>query len=290
MTEAWRGILFFLAAWAVVPGIDVSAKLLGNWGYPVFMAVWGRFAFSLLILSPALMTRRRIIFRPPAEAGKHVLRGVCLVMATLGFFLGLRVMPMADALATYFIYPFVVTAFSPLFLGEHPGWRRWTAVGFGFVGSLIVIRPTLDGVPMGTLYVLGAALAFAGYNLLTRGLSGQGDPWRTLTFQSMVGFIITSVAVPWFWRTPDAQGLLFFLLMGASATLGHYFIIRAYEHAPAPVLAPFAYFEIAIATVLGFLVFGDFPDQWTWTGVAVIVTSGIVIAIRERRAPSDTQA
>jgi drug/metabolite transporter (DMT)-like permease len=254
------------------------------------MAVWGRFAFSLLILSPALLTRHRTIFRPPANAGMHALRGVFLLLSTLGFFLGLRALPMADALAIYFIYPFIVTALSPLFLGEHPGWRRWTAVGFGFIGSLIVIRPTLEGVPMSTLYLLGAALSFAGYNLLTRGLSGQGDPWRTLTFQTLAGFVICSVALPWFWKTPDVQGLLLFLLMGAAATFGHYFVIRAYEFAPAPVLAPFAYFEIATATLLGFLVFGDFPDQWTWTGVAVIVLSGIVIAVRERRAPSDTQA
>lgn len=286
----WRGILFFLAAWAVVPNIDVAAKLLGQWGYPVLLAVWARFAFSLLILSPALLTRRRSIFMPPPDARMHVFRGVLLVLATFGFFLGLRTMAIADALAAYFVYPFLVTALSPIFLGERPGWRRWTAVGFGFLGSLIVIRPTMDGVPMGTLYVLGAAVAFAGYNLLTRGLSRQADPWQTLTFQSLVGFAVTSLALPWIWQAPDLPGLGLMLMLGAAATLGHYLLIRAYTLAPAPVLAPFAYFEIVMATILGYLVFGDFPDRWTWAGVAVIVASGIVIAIRERKAPSDTQA
>ncbi len=290
MTQIWRGILFFLAAWAVIPNMDVAAKLLGQWGYPVVMVVWGRFAFSLLILSPALLTRRRDIFRPPAEAGKHVLRGLLLVAATIGFFMGLKTMALADALATYFVYPFLVTALSPLFLGEHPGWRRWTAVGFGFLGSLIVIRPSLEGLPMGTVYVLGAAVMFAGYNLLTRGLSAQDDPWRTLAFQSIVGFIVMSVALPMFWQAPDAAAFGLFCVLGIAATLGHYLLIRAYGLAPASVLAPFAYVEIIIATTLGYLVFGDFPDIWTWAGVSVIAASGIVIAIRERRAPSDTQA
>jgi drug/metabolite transporter (DMT)-like permease len=286
----WRGILFFLAAWTVVPNIDVAAKLLGQWGYPVLLAVWARFAMSLVILSPALLTRRRTIFTAPPDARMHVLRAALLAVATFGFFLGLKTMSIADALATYFVYPFLVTALSPLFLGERPGWRRWTAVGFGFVGSLIVIRPTLAGVPAGTLYVLGAALAFAGYNLLTRGLSRQADPWQTLTFQSLVGFAITSVALPWIWQAPDLPALGLMLMLGAAATLGHYLLIRAYMLAPAPVLAPFAYFEIVVATALGYLVFGDFPDRWTWAGVAVIAVSGIVIALRERRAPSDTQA
>jgi len=288
VNETRRGILFFLAAWSVVPVIDVSAKLLGNWGYPVFMTVWGRFAFSLLILSPVLLTKRRDIFlQPPREAGKHVLRGFFLVAATLLFFLGLRTMPIADALATYFVYPFLVTALSPLFLGEHPGWQRWSAVGLGFIGSLVVIRPSVEGLSMGVIYILGAAVAFAGYNLLTRGLSRQDDPWRTLTFQCLVGFAVTSLALPFYWQTPDALAFSMFILMGASATFGHFLFIRAYDFATAPVLAPFAYFEIVIATVLGFAVFGDFPDNWTWAGVAVIVTSGIIIALRERRAPSD---
>jgi drug/metabolite transporter (DMT)-like permease len=218
--------------------------------------------------SPALLAGRRDIFKPPLEAGKHVFRALLLMAATFGFFTGLKTMALADALATYFVYPFLVTALSPLFLGEHPGWRRWTAVGFGFLGSLIVIRPSLDGLPVGTLFVLGAALAFAGYNLLTRGLRGGGDPWKT----------------------PDATALAMFALIGVAATLGHYLLIRAYSLAPAPVLAPYAYAEIITATALSYLVFGDFPDAWTWTGVAVIAMSGVVIAIRERRAPSDTQA
>ena len=289
-SDTTLGILLFLAAWAVVPNMDVAAKLLGQWGYPVAMIVWVRFAASLVILSPALLTGRRDIFKPPREAGKHVFRALLLMVATFGFFTGLKTMALADALATYFVYPFLVTALSPLFLGEHPGWRRWTAVGFGFLGSLIVIRPSLDGLPVGTLFVLGAALAFAGYNLLTRGLRGGGDPWRTLAFQSLVGFLAMSVAVPFFWKTPDATALAMFALIGVAATLGHYLLIRAYSLAPAPVLAPYAYAEIITATLLSYLVFGDFPDAWTWTGVAVIAASGIVIAIRERQAPSDTQA
>tara|TARA_E500000331_G_scaffold319098_1_gene331565 strand:+ start:2300 stop:3199 length:900 start_codon:yes stop_codon:yes gene_type:complete len=280
-SSPWRGIGFFVAAWFVVPNMDVAAKLLGQWGYPVLMVVWARFAFSLLILLLVIPFEGKSIFLFPREPGKHVMRALLLVLATVGFFHGLKTMPLADALATYFVYPFLITALAPIFLAERPGWRRWTAVGFGFVGSLIVIRPGLNGLSEGTVYVLFAALAFSGYNLMTRSLRDKDDPWRTVTFQSLIGLVATTPFLFWYWHAPAIDGFFLFIVIGFAATLGHYFLVRAFALAPAPVLAPFAYVEIVAATVLGYIVFGEFPDIWTWTGVAVIAASGIVIAVRE---------
>ena len=279
-----KGIAFFVAAWAIVPGMDACAKLLGDMGYPVLMTVWGRFAFSVLLLLPLLATRRhRRAFSWPREPMTQFLRGLFLVAATFGFYMGLRTLPLAAALAIYLVYPFLVTALSPLVLGEMPGLRRWAAICVGFTGSVLIIRPGFGTVPPGTLYVLGAAAAFAGYNLLTRRIAGRADPWQTLVFQAAVGTAITTLTLPIAWQTPDLLGLALFCGMGLTATAGHYLLIRAYDNAPAPVLAPFGYVEIISATALGFFIFGDFPDALTWAGVAVISASGVYIGFRERR-------
>jgi len=278
-----KGIAFFLAAWAVVPAGDACAKLLANQGYPVLMIVWARFGFSLLMLLPLLATRHRGAFRMPEHVAMQITRVAFLIAATFGFYMGLRTLPMADALAIYFVYPFLITALAPLVLGETPGLRRWLAIVVGFAGSLLVIRPGFGAMPPGTGFVLFAAAAFAGYNLLTRRIAGRDGSWRILVFQAGAGAVILMPLLLFQWRTPDAGGLMLFLGLGATATFGHYLLIRAYSYAPAPVLAPFGYFEIVFATALGFAIFGDFPDALTWAGVAVIVLSGIYIGVRERR-------
>lgn len=283
LSDRAKGILFFLAAWAVIPIMDACAKALGNMDYPSLMITWGRFAFSIILLLPLLMGRRRNAFSLPPDKGTQTLRALCLVLATTGFYMGLRTLPLADALAIYLIYPFIVTALSALVLGEMPGVRRWVAIAVGFMGSLLIIRPGFDGVPLGTVFILGAAIAFAGYNLLTRRIAGRSDPWQTLVFQAGIGSAVTSMALPFAWRTPELDGLTLFVGMGVAATVGHYLLIRAYDYAPAPVLAPFGYFEIISAAALGYFVFGDFPDALTWAGVAVIVLSGVYIGFRERR-------
>jgi len=278
-----KGIAFFIAAWAVIPAMDACAKLLANMGYPILMIVWGRFAFSAFVLLTLLATRHRTAFSLPDNMAVQMGRVGLLITATFGFFMGLRTLPMADALAMYFVYPFLITAFSPLVLGEMPGLRRWLAIGIGFAGSLLVIRPGFGGAPPGTVFILFAAAAFAGYNLLTRRIAGRGGSWQTLVFQAIAGALVMTFVLPVAWKTPDVTALMLFIGMGLAATLGHYLLIRAYENAPAPVLAPFGYFEIISATALGFFVFGDFPDHLTWAGVGVIAASGIYIGWRERK-------
>ena len=287
MDRRRTGILLYVAAWAIVPVMDACAKTLGNLGYPVLMIVWARFAMSFIMLLPLLLGPRRSAFHRPADLSQQGFRVVLLVAATLGYFQGLQSLPLADALAIYFVYPFLITAFAPIVLGEIPGVRRWAAIGVGFMGSLLVIRPGFGEVPPGAGYVLAAAAAFAGYNLLTRRVAGDGGHWQVLVFQMLAGTLLTTPLLMIGWHTPDAFALMLFAGMGLASVGGHYLLIRAYQFAPAPVLAPFSYFEIISATVLGFAVFGDFPDKLTWAGVAIIAASGIYIGFRERRMKPD---
>ena len=275
------GILMMLVAMTVIPVMDASAKYLSD-HIGTLQLVWARYTFHLLILLPFVVYRYgRRTFRSE-RPGFQILRGGMLFTSTGLFFAAISLMPLADAIATVFIYPFIITALSPAVLGERVGIRRWIAVAVGFVGAVIVIRPAGDVVNPGVLLAAAAGAVYAFYVLSTRKLAGVDPPLVTLAFTGLVGALAASVTLPFVWVTPAAADWPFMLIMGLCAAIGHFFLISAHERTKASILAPFGYFEIVMATVLGFAIFGDFPDGLTWLGIAVIVASGIYISIRER--------
>ena len=275
------GILMMLVAMAVIPAMDACAKYLSD-HIGTLQLVWARYFFHLMFLLPYVLYRYGRHALRSARPGFQILRGAMLFTSTALFFAAISLMPLADAIATVFIYPFIITALSPLVLGEAVGVRRWAAVAVGFVGALIVIRPAGDVVNPGVLLAAAAGSVYACYVLSTRKLAGVDPPLVTLTFTGLVGALAAGATLPFVWVTPDAADWPLMLVMGLCAAIGHFFLISAHERATASALAPFGYFEIVMATVLGFLVFGDFPGSLTWLGIAVIVASGIYISVRER--------
>ena len=275
------GIGLMLASVALLPVMDGFAKSMTE----VFAAaqlVWARFLFqSMLIVPLALATSPRAMLRP-SRLPLQVARGVGILFGTFLFFGAIRTMPIADALALLFIAPLIVTALSPLVLGEAVGIRRWSAVLVGFAGALVVLRPGLTVLQPGALLALGAGVSFAGYVLLTRRLSHAAPPLVTLAWTSLVCLSASSLAMPMVWVTPEPVQLAKMAAMGIIGAGGHYLMIRAFEKAPAALIAPFGYAEIATATIVGYYWFGDFPDGWTWVGIAILVASGIYISLRER--------
>ncbi|MDP6109340.1 MAG: DMT family transporter, partial [Rhodospirillales bacterium] len=245
--------------------------------------VWARYFFHLLYLLPIVVLRYGPSALMPRFPGLQIIRGGFLLLSTILFFTAISLMPIADALALFFVSPLIVTALSPVLLGENVGFRRWIAVSIGFIGALIIIRPGMTVINTGTLLALGAGTIYALYMVATRKLSGSAPPLVTLTFTAILGTVAMSAAVPFQWITPDAVDLLMMAAMGGCAALGHYLLIKAFDHAPASVLAPFGYSKIVMATVIGFFFFGDFPNTWTWVGVGVIIASGVYISLREGR-------
>jgi drug/metabolite transporter (DMT)-like permease len=277
-----KGILLMLAAMAVVPLMDGVAKHLST-SFPVLQVVWARYFFHLLILLPVALWRHgagALLLKNP---WLQIVRGGFLLGSTILFFAAIAVMPIADALALVFVAPLVVTALSPFVLGERVGPRRWTAVSVGFVGVLVIVRPGLSAFHSGVLLALGAGTVYAFYSLATRKLSGSAPPLVTLAYTAVLGALVMSAAVPVVWTRPDAADLVWMALMGALAAGGHFLIIKSFEHAEASLLAPLAYSEIVMATVVGYLAFGDFPDVWTWVGIVIVIASGVYVSLRERR-------
>ncbi len=278
------GIGFMLAAMAILPTIDVIAKKLGQAGMPILIVVWARALFGGLMTLPfALRAEGARAFRP-AQPLRQLARAVLLFGATFLFFQSLKHLPIADALAIFFVNPLVVVILSALALREKVGPRRWAAVAVGFLGTLIIIRPGLVEVNPGTLYALGSGVALGSYFVMTRAMAGVADA-MVLTFQtSAIGAGLMTLALPFLWTPPSPTQWAMLAALGIIATLGHVLITKAYVYAEASMLAPLAFTEIVMATLLGYAFFGDLPDRWTVLGVAILIGSAIYISVRERRA------
>lgn len=277
-----KGIGLMLTAMAVLPFLDVTAKFLGQQGMPVLQIVWGRMAFGALLTLPFVMRSDGIAAFVPSLPGHQTVRALLLLASTAFFFGGLNLLPVADTLAIFFVQPLVLTLLSPVVLGEHVGWRRWLAVAVGFAGTLIIIRPGLKEVNLGVLYSLLSGTSLAIYLLLTRRISGRVTALVTTFQTNMIATVILTLTMYWLWVDPSPWQWLLMFLVGLIAVVGHYLIVRSYDHAEASLLAPLAYTEMITAVIAGWLFFGDFPDNWTFAGVAILVACAIYISWRER--------
>lgn len=241
------------------------------WAFAVFAIV---FAVMRGGLRPAVRSR---------ALGLQIFRSVLLILQMMIFALGLRYMQLADAHALFATYPLMTTALAVPILGEHVGWRRLSAVGVGFLGALVIIRPGLTLFDPAGLIFLAAALGFAIYNLVTRRVSFHDGFASSIFYLGVCGAIAaTLIGIP-FWKTPTAGDLGLMMLLSATGILGHMLLIKALEFAPATVLQPFNYTALVWASLIGFTVFGEFPDSWTIAGAALIVGAGGYVVWRERR-------
>lgn len=279
--QTLRGIALMLAAMAILPFLDVCAKILGRQGVPVIEVVWARMVFGTLFTLPFAWRAAGAGVLVPARPVVHGFRAAFLIGATAFFFLGLQYMPIADTLAIFFVQPLVVTALSPFVLGERVDGRRWAAVVVGFLGTLVIIRPGIQAVNAGVLFALAAGLSMALYMLMTRRIAGSA-PAVVTTFQTnLAGAALASLAVAPVFEPPAPQQWGLFVLLAVIAGVGHYLIARAYDLCQASLLAPLAYSEMIMATVAGWWFFGDLPDLWTFAGVGILIGSAVVISLGE---------
>lgn len=269
-----------LAAMLLMACMDaISKHLATQYSVPQILAV--RFAiFTLFALALARPHSLRAAFRTH-HPWLQVTRSLIIAIEVGVFVLAFRYLPLADAHAIAGIAPLLVTALAVPLLGEHVGPRRWAAVAAGFVGLLIIIRPGVTALDPAALIPLGGAFLWALYQILMRRVS-RDDAATSMLYMAVVGAVVMGSLAPFFWRPPDAEGWLFLILLGVVGSLGHYILIQAFRAAPASVLQPFHYTVLLWATVIGYLVFGDFPDTWTIAGGVLIAVSGLYAFYREQ--------
>ena len=288
-----RGIIYMCAAVSMFPFLNAAVKVLSA-DYPTQQLVWlryvGHLAFILAVFLPQHGTRLFRTTQPMAQ----LTRSVLLLSATAFYFTALNFIPLTTAAAISFTSPFVVTALSVPILAEPVGVRRWTAVVIGFIGALIIIRPGLAGFHWAALLVVGSSSSYALYQVLTRRIAGHDSPATTIAYTAIIGALMTSFVGPFYWVWPDnALDWVLFASLGIIGGTGHYLVVKGFQWGQASVLAPFSYGQLVGATILGYLIFADFPDGWTWLGAAIVIACGIYIAYREaarggaRPAPAD---
>lgn len=275
-------------AMALIPLLNASAKYLSR-DYAIPEIVWARYAGHFFYMVIAFAPRRGIRLLITARPMMQLLRSTLLLASTAIYFTALGYVSLPTAAAISFTGPFIVTVLSPLVLGEAVGLRRWIAVAVGFIGAVVIVRPGLDVNNGAAFLVFGSATTSALYQLFTRKLAAHDPAETSITYIALAGFLVASAALPFYWKTPTIWlDVLLFIGLGVFGGFGHYFIVRAYELAPAAFVTPFNYGQLIGAAILSFAIFGEFPDIWTWIGAAIIVGSGIFMIYRERRAPVRT--
>ena len=276
-----KAISYNLLAWAILPFMDTIAKYLSS-DLSFFQITWARYFFTVLFTLPFMFFFFRKNLTWTTQPKLQIFRGLTLLFANVLFFYSISVISMAKALTLAFVAPLITTALSPFFLGEKVGFKRWSAVIVGFIGSLIVIRPGFIEFNLASVAALGTGFFYGIYLIITRKLHRSDSPLLTLLLTGVVGLVVASFLVPVVWINPTFNQWSLLALMGIFACLGHLFLILSLKYADASKLAPFGYFEIVTNIILGYYFFSDFPDFWMWIGLLIIISSGIYITIRER--------
>ena len=275
-----KAITFNLLAWVMLPIMDGFAKYLSS-DLPVLQITWARYFFTVAFTLPIMFFffKKNLVWTDKPKL--QLIRGLILLTANVCFFYSISIISLAKALTLAFIAPLIVTAFSPIFLGEKVGFRRWSAVMIGFIGSMVVIRPGFVEINLASLAALGTGVMYGFYLIITRKLSSSDNPLLTLLLTGVVGAIIISFVMPFVWIKPTLNQWSMMAAIGIFACVGHLFIILSLKYADASKLAPFSYFEIVTNIIIGYYFFSDFPDKWTFLGLFIIILSGIYISRRE---------
>jgi drug/metabolite transporter (DMT)-like permease len=278
-----RAILSTIFAMTCFAILNSTSKTLSTSGYPVIQVIWARYVFAFVFMLAMFLPRNGMALFTIQRLWTQVVRGMLLFFSSYFYFHGVVYLPLATAASISLSSPLIVTALSSRLLGEPVGPRRWAAVGVGFVGALIIVRPGHEDFDWHILWIVVSTVCSAFYQLFSRRYGQTERPDASATVATIVGTLAASPFVPFEWVMPaSAWDMGLFVGMGVMAGIGHYFLTIAYSQAPAAVVSPFNYTQLIGAAILGYLVFGETPDVWTCVGAAVIIGSGLYIGYRER--------
>ncbi|MFN3970524.1 MAG: DMT family transporter [Gemmobacter sp.] len=276
-----RGILLMIAAIVIFTLMDAVVKgLVGR--YPVAQIVWARVAGQLVLV--ALILRGRVVpLARTAHPWLHLARAVTQLGASGFFFAALLHIGLAEATALADLSPVLITLGAALFLGERLGIRRILGVAAALTGAMVIIRPGMSVFSPWSLLPLAGACCYAANALITRHVGARESVWTSMIHGSWICTAIMTCALPFVWMPVAAVDLPAFAAVGALGTLAQVCIVRSFSLAEASVVAPFTYLGIVMATLWGWLFFGDLPDATTVAGAVVIVVSGLYVWHRETR-------
>jgi drug/metabolite transporter (DMT)-like permease len=275
-----RAIALTLIATLLFGSSDTISKYLSG-SMPIVEFIWIRYVL-FLVMALWLGRRQGLASLRPRNPGLQILRGLCVVGSSVAFVYGVRSLSIAQATTISFLSPMLVTVLSIPLLQEIVGIRRWAAVLAGLCGMLIVVRPGLGGFQPAALFGVASSFCWAFALIITRKISNTDTAQTTVLWSAGIGATLLTLLLPIqaVWPAPWQWGLS--LVLGVLASAGQWLVILGHRHAAASLLAPFFYTQLLWVTGLGFLVFGNLPDQWTLGGASIIIASGLYTAHRER--------
>lgn len=287
-------VLLILSTWAL-SSLDASGKWIMAAGLPLLVMCWVRYLIHWILVVGIIVPIKGFGVFKAKRPTDQILRGFIMLFATLSFFSALRYLPQAEATAINFLAPLIVLAIAPWILKEPSRISRWIAAAVGFMGVLLIIRPSSGLHPLGVVFGLITAVLFSTQYIVTRRVAVD-DAMTTLIWSGSVGTLLITLIMPFIlpeiwpiFSTFEASHWFAMVATGVFGALGHLLQIQAYQRAPASLLAPFVYLQIISAAGLGWLVWGQFPDAISWVGIAIVAGSGVVIACLEWRQQQKTK-
>ncbi|SHH83312.1 DMT family transporter [Marivita hallyeonensis] len=293
------GIMLMLGFCIVAPMGDAMAKILSD-KVALGQLLLLRFGIQALVLIPILVMGNRIWRMNRRIFGLTALRTVMHIFGIGMMVSALYYLPLADAVAIAFVMPFIMLLLGHYVLGEEVGLRRMIACAVGFAGTLLVVQPSFQQVGWPALLPLGVALNFSLFMLITRKIAKDTDP---VGLQAVSGVMAVFIIAPLIILIPDAAAPVLawdngvgqfvwslLIIIGLAGTLAHLLMTWSLRYAPSATVAPMQYLEIPIATIIGFIVFGDLPNTMAAIGIAITIAAGLYIVFREQAIARQTTA
>ncbi len=284
------GILFICMAGGCFAFMLAAAKALGA-TYSSFQISWARAFGHIVFLLIAFLPKYGLGVMKTRRPVVQLTRSALLFTSNLLSFLALNFIPLAKQSSISQTAPLIVTMLAGPMLGERTTLPRVLALLCGFTGVLLVIRPGSAVFHWASVAVVVSAAAYALYQILTRRVAGLESPETSALYSSVVGAFGMLLVMPFVWITPaNLTDLALFCALGVLGALGHYCIAIAFGFGPANILSPFQYFQLLASVAVGFVLFGEAPDLFTWLGAAVIVGSGLYLGWTQTRGKKAGQA
>lgn len=285
-TDNIRGIWLMIIGSAVLVTNDAVTKYLTE-GFPIWQVLTLRHiaAVGVILLYAHYVTGWDAL--KIGHLPSQLTRGVTFIATTFLVTLSLSLLPLATFTAIVFSGPFFVAALSVPMLGESVGWRRWVAIGIGFVGVLIIVRPGSQSFELALLVPVATAVFAALRDIVTRKISITETSLGILFWSTMMVIAASLLAVPWGWNAVGWADAGWFVLCGVLNAGAHFLIIEALRYGAAATVSPFRYSALLWSLLFGFLIWGHLPSLWVYAGSALIVASGVYMIRRESRLRAD---
>jgi len=276
------GIIFAIIAYfsfSILDAIQKSAVLY----YSIFQLLFIKYIFVLLLSILETRRTKNITFYRSNNLKLQIIRSLLSILESGFFVLSFKHLSLANAHSIGALAPIIIVVLSVFILNEKVSIKTWVAIFVGFIGVLIIIRPTSDVFSLKSLIPLLAAFFLGLYQIATKKISEYDTPEVSLFYSSLVGIFITSIMAFYFWQPVNINSLIFFLPIGLFFSLGIYFQILALNNAKASIIQPFHYTLIFWAIIFGYFFYDDIPDLYTFIGALIITVSGIFVINQKSR-------